>query len=154
MYCGHIRWWLAHLQGKHPSALHSKVKPSSWQKIRLTCYRVAHHDERRNEEGMQLQLDLLDEVRTMVEQWITRYQDLMAKHYNTKVKPWHFQVKDLVLWKVMTATKDSTQGKLGSNWEGPYRIDCHINGTYHLETLDKQRLHHPWNTEHLRRYYQ
>ena len=33
--------------------------------IWLTSYSVAHHDEHRNEEGMRLQLDLLDEVRTM-----------------------------------------------------------------------------------------
>ena len=58
--------------------------------IWLTSYKVAHHDEPRNEEGMQLQLDLLDEVRMMVEQRIMHYQDLMAKHYNTKVKPRHF----------------------------------------------------------------
>ena len=47
--------------------------------VGLTNYRVAHHDEGRNEEGMRLQLDLLDEVRAMVVQWIARYQDLMAK---------------------------------------------------------------------------
>ena len=39
-------------------------------KIWLTSYKVAYHDEPRNEEGMQLQLDLLDEVRMMVEQRI------------------------------------------------------------------------------------
>ena len=36
---------------------------------------------------MHLQLDLLDEVRVIVEQWIVRYQDLMTKHYNTEVRP-------------------------------------------------------------------
>jgi len=78
----------------------------------------------------------------------------MAKHYNTKVKPRHFSIGDLVLRKVTTATKDPTQGKLGPNWEGPYRIiDYNKNGTYYLETLDEQRLRHPWNIDHLRRYY-
>ena len=41
---------------------------------------------------MRLQLDLLDEVRATAEQRMSRYQDLMAKHYNTKVRPCHFQV--------------------------------------------------------------
>ena len=104
---------------------------------------------------MRLQLDLLDEVRVMAEQWIARYQDLMAKHYNTKVKPRHFQVGDLVLRKVTTAIRDPTQGKLGPNWEGPYRIvNYHRKETYYLETLDEQRLHHPLNIRHLRKYYQ
>ena len=78
----------------------------------------------------------------------------MAKHYNAKAKPRHFQIEDLDLRKMTTATKDPAQGKLGPNWEGPYRIfDYHSKGTYPLETLDGQKLHHPWNTEHLRRYY-
>ena len=38
---------------------------------------------------MRLQLDLLDEVKATTEQRIARFQDLMAKHYNTKVKPRH-----------------------------------------------------------------
>ena len=72
------------------------------------------------------------------------YQDLIAKHYNTKVRPRHFQVEDMVLRKVTTATRDPSHGKLGSNWEGTYKvIDCHRKGTYYLETLDRQRLHHP-----------
>ena len=75
---------------------------------------------------MRLQLDLLDEVRATAEQRIARYQDLMAKHYNARVKPQHFQIGDLVLRKVTTATKDPAQGKLGPNLEGPYKIfDCH-----------------------------
>ena len=55
----------------------------------------------------------------------------------------------------MDAAKDPTQGKLGPNWEGPYRVTSwHRKGTYHLETLDKRKLQHPWNAEHLRKYYQ
>ena len=46
---------------------------------------------------------------------MVRYQGLMAKHYNTKVKPHHFQVGDLVQRKVTIATKDPSQGKLGPN---------------------------------------
>ena len=120
----------------------------------LGSYRIAHHDEWRNEEGTRLHLDLLDEVRAMAKQRMACYQDLMAKHYNIKVKPRHFSVGDLVLRKLMTSTKDAIQGKLGPNWEGPYKIiDYYKRVNYHLETLDGQRLHHPWNAEHPRRYY-
>ena len=104
---------------------------------------------------MRLQLDLVDKVRGMAEQRLAQYQDLMSKHYNSKVRHRNFQVGDLVLIKVMGAKKDTTQGKLGNNQEGPYRITSwHRKGTYHLETLDRQKLHHPWNTEHLKKYYQ
>jgi len=68
----------------------------------------------------------------------------MAKHYNSKVRCRDFQVGNLVLKSVTGAMKDTSQGKLGPNWEGPYRIaSWHRNETYHLETLDEQKLHHP-----------
>ena len=64
---------------------------------------------------MRLQLDLLDEVRATVEQRLARYQNLMAKHHNSRVRHKDFQVGDLILRKVMGANKDPTQGKLGPN---------------------------------------
>ena len=79
----------------------------------------------------------------------------MSKHYNTKVRHRDFQIGDLVLRKVMGTAKDPSQGKPGSNWEGPYRITSwQKKGIYHLETMDGRKLQHPWNTENLRKYYQ
>ena len=123
--------------------------------VGLTSYRVENHDEIRNDEAMRLQLDLVDEVRATTEQRLARYQNLMAKHYNSRVRHRDFQVEDLVLRKVTGATRDPSEGKLGPNWEGPYRITLwQRKDTYHLETLDRQKLHHPWNTGHLKKYYQ
>ena len=123
--------------------------------VGLISYRVENYAEGRNEEAIHLQLDLVDKVRATAEQRLAQYQNLMAKHYNSNVRHRDFQVGDLVLWKVMGATKDPSQGKFGPNWEGPYRITSwQRKGTYHLETLDEQKLQHPWNTEHLRKYYQ
>jgi len=90
--------------------------------VGLTSYRMGNHDEKKNDEAIHLQLDLLDEVRVIIEQRLARYQDLMAKHYNSRVRHRDFKVRDLILRKVMGATRDPTQGKLGPNWEGPYRI--------------------------------
>ena len=79
----------------------------------------------------------------------------MDEHYNSQVRHRDFKVRDLVPRKVMGAARDPTQGKLGPNWEGPYRITSwQRNGTYHLEMIDGQKLPHPWNTEHLWKYYQ
>ena len=97
----------------------------------------------------------MDKVRTIVEQRLAWYQNLMAKNYNSKVMHKDFQVGDLVLRKVMGATRETSQGKLGPNWEGPYKIaSWYKKRTYHLETLDGKKLYHPWNTEHLKKYYQ
>ena len=51
---------------------------------------------------------MVDEVRATAEQRLARYQDLMAKHYNSKVRHRDFQVRDLVLRRVMGATKDTS----------------------------------------------
>ena len=123
--------------------------------MELTSYRIGNHDEARNDEAIRLQLDLVDEVKAIAEQRLARYQEHMAKHYNSLVRHRDFKVGDLILRKVMGVAKDPTQGKLGPNWEGPYRITSwQRKGTYHLETIDRQKLPHPWNTEHLRKYYQ
>ena len=49
----------------------------------------------KNKEGIRLHLDLLDEVRAIAKQRMAHYQDLMAKHYNAKVKPRHFSIEIL-----------------------------------------------------------
>ena len=123
--------------------------------VGLTSYRVHNHDESTNDEAIRLQLDLVDKVKATAEQRLARYQDYMAKHYNSRVRHKDFQVGDLVLRRVMGVARDPIQGKLGPNWEGPYRITSwQRKGTYHLETLDEQKLPHPWNIEQLRKYYQ
>ena len=74
--------------------------------VGVKSYKVYNHDERRNSEAMHLQLDLVDEVRATTEQRLARYQDLMAKHYNSIVIHRDFKVGDLVLRNVTGATKD------------------------------------------------
>ena len=83
--------------------------------VGLTSYRVENHDEGRNDEALRVQLDLVDEVRANAQQRLAWYQDLMAKHYNSRVRHRDFKVGDLVLRKVMGTTKDTSQGKLGPN---------------------------------------
>ena len=91
-------------------------------KVRLTSYKVGNHDERKNDKAIRLQLDLLDEVRATAQQRLTRYQNLMAKHYNSQVKHRDFKVGDLVLRKVIGTTRDPALGKLSPNYEGSYKI--------------------------------
>jgi len=79
-----------------------------------------------------------------VEQKIARYKNLMARQYDTMVKPRHFNIGDLILKRVSLATRKPAHGKLGPNWEGPYRvINCKRQGSYYLEALDKRKLKHP-----------
>uniref|UniRef100_A0A2N9J6Z4 Integrase catalytic domain-containing protein n=1 Tax=Fagus sylvatica TaxID=28930 RepID=A0A2N9J6Z4_FAGSY len=122
--------------------------------IGLTTLRTSAYDEQQNEEQLRLNLDLIDEVRETAEARMKRYQEKMARHYNSKVKPRQLSVGDLVLRKVTLATKNPSEGKFGPNWEGPYKvIEIRRPGTYHLEDMNGRRLPHLWNAEHLRKYY-
>uniref|UniRef100_A0A2N9HJT9 Uncharacterized protein n=1 Tax=Fagus sylvatica TaxID=28930 RepID=A0A2N9HJT9_FAGSY len=119
--------------------------------IGLTTFRTTFHREEENEGQLRLNLDLLDETREKAAQRIALYQGRMARYYNTKVKLRRFEVGDWVLRKVTQATKDPSQGKLGPNWEGPYKvIQYYRRGTYHLEDRHGKKLPHPWNAEHLK----
>ena len=79
----------------------------------------------------------------------------MRTHYNRKVRPWEFAVGDLVLREATLATKNPTEGKLAAKWEGPYIVKARPHpGTYRLQDMEGRDLPHPWNAEHLKRYFQ
>ena len=124
-------------------------------KVHMANHRVTMYQDKDNEEQLCLNLDLIDEIRTDTDERTARYKNLMARQYDAMVKLRRFNIGDLILKKVSLATKNSAHGKLGPNWEGPYRIiNYKRQGSYYLEALDERKLEHPWNVEHLRRYYQ
>ena len=97
----------------------------------------------------------MDEVSNKASSRMTKYQQKMVEYYNKRVKLRRLDIGDLVLRKVTLATRVSTQGKLSPTWEGPYRVVHYSRqGSYHLETLNRQRLPQPWNIEHLKKYHQ
>ena len=123
--------------------------------VHVANHRVMKYQDEENEEQLRLNLDLIDEVRMDVERRTVRYKSLMARQYDAMVKPRRFNIGDLVLKWDSLATRNPAHGKLGPNWEGPYRIiNFKRQGSYYLEATDGRKLEHPWNVEHLRRYYQ
>jgi hypothetical protein len=42
--------------------------------------------------------------------------------HDKNIKPRAFQIGDLVLKKVMANIRKPNEGKLGPNWEGPYKV--------------------------------
>ena len=122
--------------------------------VHMANHRVVKYQDEDNEEQLCLNLDLIDEVRMNAKQRTARYKNLMVRQYDAMVKPKRFNIGDLVLKRVSLVTRNPAHGKLGPNWEGLYKvINCKRQGSYYLETLDGRKLEHPWNVEHLRRYY-
>ena len=90
--------------------------------VNMANHRVMMYQDKDNTEQLRLNLDLIDEVRMDAEHRTSKYKSLMTGQYDAMVKPKRFNIGDLVLKKVSLATKDPTHGKLGPNWEGPYRV--------------------------------
>ena len=140
--------------GETPFKLAYGIEAIIPTEVHMAHHRVIKYKDEENEEQLRLNLDLIDNISRDAEQKTTRYKNLIARQYDAMVKPRRFNIGDLVLKKVSLATKNPAYEKLGPNWEGPYRvINCKRQGSYYLETLDRRKLEHPWNVEHLRRYY-
>ncbi|XP_052297264.1 uncharacterized protein LOC127902396 [Citrus sinensis] len=141
--------------GETPFALafgHEAVVPAE---IGTTTHRTDHFNEQENDEQICLNLDLLTEKRELAAERSVIYQQRVARYYNQKVNIRQFKVGDWVLRRVNQNTKDSTQGVLGPNWEGPYRVKQLVGpGAYKLVRMDGHEVKRPWNAAHLRKYFQ
>ena len=80
------------------------------------------------------------------EQRTTRYKSLIARQYDAMVKFRHFNIGDLILKRVSLATRKPAHGKLGPNWEGPYRVinckrqESYWEGPYRVINYKRQAL--------------
>ncbi|XP_024046702.1 uncharacterized protein LOC112101040 [Citrus clementina] len=141
--------------GETPFALafgHEAVVPAE---VGTTTHRTDHFNEQENDEQICLNLDLLMERREQAAEQSVTYQQRVARYYNQKVNIRQFRVGDWVLRRVNQSTKDSTQGVLGPNWEGPYRVKQIAGpGAYKLVRADGHEVKRPWNAAHLRKYFQ
>ena len=107
-----------------------------------------------NDEQLTKSLDLIEEKRENAMVQLANYQQKLKQGYDANVKLRPLTLGDLVLRKVMGATKNPAWGKLGPNWDGPYCITSEAGiGAYFLEDLDEHVIQRPWNVNNLKRYY-
>ena len=107
-----------------------------------------------NDELLKKSLDLVEEWRENAMVQLAYYQHKLEQGYDMNVKLRSLAPGDLVLRKVLGNTKNLAWGKLGHNWEGPYRITSVAGiGACYLEDLDKKTVLHPCNVNNLKRYY-
>jgi hypothetical protein len=75
----------------------------------------------------------------------------IAARQSKKIIKREFKVGDLVLRRNQ---KDSEEGKLAANWDGPFRIQMKTGtGAYGLEDLHQNAIPRTWNAEKLKKYY-
>ena len=104
-----------------------------------------------NHEMLREELDLLEELREGAALREATLKQKIAKRHDKRVIKREFDVGTLVLRRNQ---KDSREGKLAANWEGPYRVRAKTeNGAYYLEDLYGKEIPRPWNAEKLKQYY-
>uniref|UniRef100_A0A2N9F9V4 Reverse transcriptase domain-containing protein n=1 Tax=Fagus sylvatica TaxID=28930 RepID=A0A2N9F9V4_FAGSY len=107
-----------------------------------------------NEDNLRKDLDLLEERRDLAVVRLASYQQRIRREHNKNIKPRVLRIGDLVLRKVMANTRKSNDGKLGPNWEGPYKVLSQAGiGAFRLEDMDGKPVPRPWNICNLRKYF-
>ena len=107
-----------------------------------------------NDELLGKSLDLIDERREKAMIQSAYYHQKLKQGYDANVKLRPLALGDLVLRKVVDAAKNTSLGKLGPNWKGPYWITSVAEiDAYYLEDLDEKVVPRPWNVNNLRMYY-
>ena len=99
--------------------------------------------------------DFIDERRDHAMIQVQNYQQPAVRYYNSNIKIRRFEVGELVLRKVFSNTRELNAGKLGTNWEGPYRITEVVrDGIYKLvKVFNGVPELRPWNAMHLKKYH-
>ena len=116
--------------------------------------RTSSFNPKNNDEQLTRSLDLIEEKRENAMVQLAYYQQKLKQSYDVNVKLRPLAPGDLVLRKVVGAVKNQSWGKLGPNWEGPYRITSKAGiGAYFLEDLDEHVIPRPWNVNNLKKYY-
>uniref|UniRef100_A0A2N9F3W1 Uncharacterized protein n=1 Tax=Fagus sylvatica TaxID=28930 RepID=A0A2N9F3W1_FAGSY len=137
-----------------PFALAFGVEAVIPLEIGMPTIRTTEFAVQTNEDNLRRDLDLVEERRELAVVRLAAYQQRLKREHNKNVKTRTFRIGDLVLRKVMANTRRPNEGKLGPNWEGPYKVLSQAgHGAYRLEDLNGKAIPRPWNTCNLRKYF-
>ncbi|GKB07869.1 reverse transcriptase domain-containing protein [Tanacetum coccineum] len=89
--------------------------------IGMPSLRCAEVNQAENDEGLLLNLDILEERREKVAVREARNKAKMEKYYNAKVRSTSFRPEDFV-YRSNEASHSKESKKLGPKWEGPYEV--------------------------------
>ncbi|GKF52650.1 hypothetical protein Tco_0159560 [Tanacetum coccineum] len=100
----------------------------------------------KNNEALEINLDLLEEKREQATIQEAKSKAKMEKYYNSKVRGMVYRNNDA------SHTKDG--GKLGPKWEGPYKVTESLGrGAYKLKDCQGNELPRTWNICNLKKCY-
>ncbi|GJW31608.1 reverse transcriptase domain-containing protein [Tanacetum coccineum] len=113
--------------------------PRTWNiavipaEIRMPTLRTAEVDLTKNDEALEINLDLIEEKREQASIQEAKSKAKIEKYYNSKVRSTSFRPGDMV-YRSNDASHAKDGGKLGPKWEGPYEVTESLGkGAYKLK---------------------
>ena len=101
---------------------------------RFSTLRTSLFTPDNNDNLLKKSLDLIEERRKKIVVQLVYYQQKLKQGYDTSVRQRPLAPEDFVMRKVVGTTRNPAWGKLGPNWDEPYRITLVANiGAYFLE---------------------
>nr|GEW92507.1 reverse transcriptase domain-containing protein [Tanacetum cinerariifolium] len=117
--------------------------------IGMPTYRTIQFNKAQNKEEMRLNLDIIQEIKKTAAIQEAKYKKKVEQYYNKRVRLVSFKIGDFVYCRI-EASRVKNQGKLGPNWEGPYRvIKAYDNGFYKLSTMNDREVPRTWHVINL-----
>ncbi|GJS76624.1 reverse transcriptase domain-containing protein [Tanacetum coccineum] len=121
--------------------------------ISMPTLRTAEVDLTKNDEALEINLDLIEEKREQAAIQEAKSKAKMEKYYNSKVRSTRFRPGDMV-YRSNNASHAKDGGKLGPKWEGPYEVTESLGkGAYKLKDRNGNELPRTWNICNLKKCY-
>ncbi|XP_075111991.1 uncharacterized protein LOC142182034 [Nicotiana tabacum] len=137
--------------GETPYSLVCRTDAVIPVKVGEPSLRYSHISGENNDESRLQNLDEVEERRDMAHVRMVAQKQQVERYYNKKAKVRSLKVGDYVLKAKTLASKEPNEGKLGTNWDGPYKIiEATNKGAFQWETMERKLLQNNWNVAHLK----
>ncbi|GJU83515.1 hypothetical protein Tco_1285880 [Tanacetum coccineum] len=121
--------------------------------IGMPTLRIMEVDPTKNDEALEINLDLVEEKREQAAIQEAKSKTKMEKYYNSRVRGTSFKTGDVV-YHSNDASHARDGGKLRPKWEGPYEVAESLGkGAYKLKDCKGNELPRTWNICNLKKCY-
>ncbi|GJT33445.1 reverse transcriptase domain-containing protein [Tanacetum coccineum] len=153
----HVLWahrtMIKSSNGETPFSLTYGTEAVIPAEIGMPTLRTAEVDLTKNDEALEINLDLIEEKREQAAIQEAKSKAKMEKYYNSKVRSTSFRPGDMV-YRSNDASHAKDGGKLGPKWEGPYEVTESLGkGAYKLKDHKGNELPRTWNICNLKKCY-
>ncbi|GJY65920.1 reverse transcriptase domain-containing protein [Tanacetum coccineum] len=140
----HVLWshrtMIKSSNGKTPFSLTYGTESVIPAKIGMPTLRTMEVDPTKNDEALEVNLDLIEEKREQAGIQEAKSKTKMEKYYNSRVRGTSFRPGDMV-YRNNDASHARDGGKLGPKWEGPYKVaELLGKGAYKLKDCKGNEL--------------